>query len=120
MSILEELTRCEEAVWQALVSGDRDADTKALDDNFLGVYPSGFAKKSDHVDQLTDGPTIKTYTLSERQVLRLGNDHAVLSYRATFTRLTSTVSEEMFVSSIWKRRDQGWVNVFSQDTPAAD
>ncbi|NOR61674.1 MAG: DUF4440 domain-containing protein [Rhodobacteraceae bacterium] len=113
-----ELTKCEERVWNALVTGDQHADEAALDERFLGVYPDGFAKKSAHVQQLADGPTVQSYTLSDLRVLTLGDDHAVLSYRADFQRRTQAKPEAMYVSSIWQRLAGGWVNVFSQDTPA--
>jgi hypothetical protein len=50
--------------------------------------------------------------------LPLGPDHALLAYRATYLRVGRAAEEEMFVSSIWRRERTGWVNVFSQDTPA--
>ena len=112
-----ELRECEEHIWEALVSGDQRADDEALAESFLGVYSDGFSGKSDHVRQLTDGPTIKSYKLSDLRVRKLGNDHAVLSYRAAFCRRTRTDPEEMYVSSIWQRAGEGWINIFSQDTP---
>ena len=119
-ALLQELEVCETAVWDALVRGDMKTDEAALDDGFLGVYSDGFAEKMDHVQQLADGPTITSYQLSDLRVLSLGNDHAVLSYRAEFLRSQKTESEAMYVSSIWRRSETGWINVFSQDTPATD
>jgi hypothetical protein len=118
--LLEELRFCELKVWDALVCGDRQADEAALDDGFLGVYPDGFAGKGDHVQQLAGGPTVKSYQLSKLRVMSLGGDHAVLSYRAEFLRQGRAEPEAMYVSSIWRRAEQGWINVFSQDTPATD
>ena len=109
----------ETQVWEALVSGNRHADSRLLSDDFLGVYPDGFAGKSDHTGQLADGPTVARFALDQLQARLLGADHAVLSYRATFTRRGRTSPEIMFVSSIWQRHDAGWINVFSQDTPGA-
>lgn len=117
---LEELRLCESDIWEALVRGDRQADHAALDDSFLGVYSDGFANKIDHVQQLVDGPTVVSYELSDLRVLSLGNEHAVLSYRADFLRRKKTEPEAMYVSSIWRRAEQGWVNIFSQDTPATN
>ncbi len=118
--LLQELRLHETRVWDALVGGDSKADEAALDDSFLGVYPDGFAGKADHVRQLIDGPTVQTYALSDLRVMRLGNDHAVLSYRADFQRLRRAEPEAMYVSSIWRRTQDGWINIFSQDTPAVD
>ena len=117
--LLEELQDCERSVWDALVRGDALADQNALHESFLGVYPDGFATKADHMGQLDDGPTITDYSLSDVQVIALGADHAVLTYHASFLRIGRAARENMYVSSIWKRDQQRWVNIFSQDTPAA-
>ena len=116
--LLAELKDCETRVWEALVHGDKIADANALHADFLGVYSDGFAEKSDHVQQLEDGPTIESFALSECRILPLCNDCAVFSYRADFLKKTKTTTETMYVSSIWKRNDEGWINLFSQDTPA--
>jgi hypothetical protein len=29
----------------------------------------------------------------------------------------ATATEDMLVTSIWERRNGGWINIFSQDTP---
>jgi len=118
--LLAELLRSETGVWNALVAGDQKADADALDGNFLGVYPDGFSGKEGHVGQLAKGSTIESYKLSDHRVLELGKQNAVLSYRALFTRRSRNESEAMYVSSIWRRRNDRWVNIFSQDTPAID
>ncbi|MDN5788116.1 nuclear transport factor 2 family protein [Pseudorhodobacter sp.] len=116
--LLISLVECETRVWEALVAGDQVADAAALHPAFLGVYADGFARKSDHVAQLGQGPTVQSYQLTDCRVMELGTDHALLSYRADFLRCGQSVPETMFVSSIWKRRARDWVNVFSQDTVA--
>ena len=118
--LLASLLDQEKRVWDALVSGDQAADAAALSDDFLGVYPDGFAEKADHTGQLDHGPTIRSFTLSDYRVRPLGADHAVRSYRAEFRRLSRSEDEVMYVSSIWQRQGVGWVNIFSQDTPAVD
>ena len=116
--LLFELEACETSVWEALVRGDALADKAALHDDFLGVYSDGFSEKTDHVQQLDDGPTITSFELTNCRILSLGNDHAVFSYRADFIRTGNGAAEAMYVSSIWQRSKGSWLNVFSQDTPA--
>ena len=120
IELLAELEVCETRIWEALVLGDKLADSEALHTNFLGVYSDGFAVKADHVRQLEDGPTIENFELSDCRVLPLGHDFVVFSYRADFLRKTKIAIEAMYVSSIWQRSEDGWTNVFSQDTPAID
>lgn len=117
--LLDHLVSCETRVWDALVVGDPVADAAALHEGFLGVYTDGFAGKADHVGQVAQGPTVQSYVLTDCRVMALGADHAVLSYHAAFLRVGRDAPEAMYVSSIWQRAEQGWVNVFSQDTPAS-
>ncbi|MFN4099589.1 MAG: DUF4440 domain-containing protein [Pararhodobacter sp.] len=118
--LLAELSACESRVWDALVRGDRQADDAALANDFLGVYSTGFATKIEHVQQLASGATMRSYRLSMQRVMALGEEHAVLSYRADFMRSGKGERESMYVSSIWQRRSGSWINIFSQDTPAID
>ena len=118
--LLAALEACERSVWDALVAGDQGGDATALHDDFLGVYTDGFGTKADHVGQLGDGPTVAQFSLSDLRLRRLGQDHALLSYRADFQRVGRTEPEAMYVSSIWERHGSGWKNIFSQDTPAQE
>lgn len=107
----------ERKVWDALIAGDGAADAALLSTHFLGVYPDGFAGKQDHSGQLDHGPTVHSYDLQDLRLMRLGPDHALLSYRADFQRNATSPTEIMYVSSIWQRDGIGWINIFSQDTP---
>jgi hypothetical protein len=116
--VLDKVVRLETAVWQALVEGDRDADQRLLADDFLGVYPTGFAGRNAHVDQLAAGPTVATFELSDVRALEVAEDAVLIVYRAEYAPTHARdASESMYVSSLWCRRDDRWVNVFSQDTP---
>ena len=117
--LLGDLLAHEERVWQALCDGDAAADSALLAEDFLGVYPDGFATRADHAAQLERGPSIIRFTLSEARALRLGAQHGLLSYRARFLRPGRPAEEEMYVTSVWEQRGAGWINLFSQDTPAS-
>jgi hypothetical protein len=113
--LLAKLKPYEIKVWEALVLGNKQADVTLLDQSFLGVYPTGFAGKAEHMQQLDNGPTIESYELSAFKVLHLSSDCGLLSYRADFIKKHQTLYEAMYVSSIWQRRGEGWINLFSQD-----
>ena len=117
--LCEELLTAERVVWDALITGDARADRAALDAHFLGVYPSGFAGREDHVAQLATGPTILDYLLTDARALDVGPSHGLLAYRARVRRVGSGAEEVLYVSSLWRRDGSGWINVFSQDTLAA-
>ncbi|WP_293576657.1 nuclear transport factor 2 family protein [Phaeobacter sp.] len=135
--LLSDILACETAVWQALVDGDAAADEAALHPDFLGVYPSGFATRRDHVAQLHTGPTVATFTIEEPRLLMLSTDCVLLAYRATFTRVakpdaafasktqdgtssdtSDVLTGAMYVRSLWQRHDRRWLNMFSQDSDA--
>lgn len=107
----------ETAVWQALVDGDGEADAGLLAEDFVGVYPTGFAGRAEHAAQLAAGPTVRRFELSQVRLLPVADDAALLCYRAVYERASGGGSESMYVSSLWCRRDGAWLNVFSQDTP---
>jgi len=111
----------ESQVWEALTGGDASADRELLGDDFVGIYPSGFADRSGHADQLNDGRTIATYLITEQRLIRLTETAVLLCYRAEYQRVgrgASGAEETMYVSSLWTERTGRWWNIFSQDTPA--
>ena len=119
---LDEALRLETEVWQALVTGDPDADSRLLAADFLGVYPTGYADRADHVGQISAGPTVAEFTLSEARLLSVSDSTVLLAYRAEYRRPDAAPGsdrEAMYVSSLWCRREGAWVNVFSQDTPVS-
>lgn len=116
--LLAEVLAAETAVWRALTQGDAAADRALLSHDFLGVYPSGFAGREEHAEQLRDGPAIAAFTLSGARLLSPAPGVALLSYRADFRRSGPQREEEaVFVSSLWRHENGAWINLFSQDTP---
>ena len=116
--LIDVLIDLETEVWHALVAGDQVADHRLLAPDFVGVYPTGFADRADHVGQLTDGPTVRHFEITEPRMLLVADDAVMLSYRAAYQRVgEAAITESMYVSSLWCRGDGNWVNVFSQDTP---
>lgn len=115
---IDELVALETEVWQALVDGDPEADPRLLSDDFLGVYPTGFSGRADHVGQIGAGPTVRAFELSDARMIVVSENAVLLAYRAVYERVGEAAQPEtMYVSSLWCRREGQWVNVFSQDTP---
>ena len=112
----------ETQVWEALVNGDADADRALLTSDFLGVYTTGFANRSEHVAQLANGRTMATYAIRESRLVRVSPTSVLLCYRADYEPIQdgrAAGEQTMFISSLWIERDGRWLNSFSQDTPAA-
>ncbi len=114
---LEQILTLEQQVWAALVEGNAQADRALLSPDFLGVYPTGFANRDDHVGQFADAPTMAQFDLSDARLRVLSADAVLLSYRADYLRPGAPTREAMLISSLWERRHDVWVNSFSQDTP---
>lgn len=114
---LNEILDLEKQVWMALVDGNASADRALLSADFLGVYPTGFANRDDHVGQFADAPTMAAFDLGDARLRVLTRDIVLLSYRADYLRPGATTREAMLISSLWERRNDVWVNSFSQDTP---
>ena len=120
---IEKFLQLEIEVWDALVTGDIEADIRLLADNFLGVYDNGFSGKNEHTSQLQNGPTVAHFNLSEAIIQVLSEKVVLLSYRADWVRFENASEnnmESMYVTSIWKSSDGTWKNIFSQDTLALD
>ena len=116
--LTDEILAYERRVWDALVRGDSAADTALLHAEFIGVYPDGFADRDGHLEQLENGSTITSYSLTDVTIKVLGPDYALICYRAKFQWTSRDTSEQMFVSSVWRRDGASWINIFSQDTPS--
>jgi hypothetical protein len=117
---LDACIELESEVWDALRRGDAEADARLLADDFLGVYPTGFADRSEHAGQLANGPTVSDFQLFEARLMVLSDNDVLLSYRADWHRFGSpepSAGASMYVSSLWSRRSGRWANVFSQDSP---
>jgi catechol 2,3-dioxygenase-like lactoylglutathione lyase family enzyme len=120
--LLEFFVDLESQVWDALAAGDAAADEALLTADFVGVYPTGFAGRSDHVGDLTGGPTVASYSINDARLVRVSGSAVLLCYRADYHRASadgSRAEETMYISSLWIERDGNWRNVFSQDTPAS-
>lgn len=109
----------ERKVWEALVRGDAASDEHLLHEDFLGVYASGFGDRSEHVGQLATGPVVLEFRISDARLLVLHPQIAILAYRVEFRRPGRPASDppdRLYISSAWQRFEQGWKNIFSQDT----
>jgi len=112
----------EKEVWDALKSKNKAADSQLLAEDFVGLYDTGFAVRSDHVKQMDDSYAIRSYTIQDSRVVRVDPKTALLLYKATCEASgdwEDFCSRPMYVSSLWVDRNGRWVNLFSQDTPAA-
>jgi hypothetical protein len=107
----------ESAVWDTQVSGDEHAQRELPSADFLGVYPSGFATREEHVEQLSDGPITTSYSIVDAKLIEVSENSVLLCYRADHQPFGRDETETMYISSLWVERDGRWWNTFSQDSP---
>lgn len=116
---LKDFVVLEKQVWEAMRTGDPEADKRALTENFLGVYETGFSSRDEHCRAMSEGPIAERYTISEERILRLSADIVILSYLASWVPIREgkpQKEEQMYISSVWQKINDTWLNVFSQDT----
>jgi hypothetical protein len=119
---LQEILKLETRVWEALMRGDAALDRAMLSEDFLGIYPTGFATREEHCAPLKDGPTVADYKIIDPKLIELGPGLVLLGYLAQWVRIKNGQpqdAEQMYISSIWRQSNTGWKNIFSQDTPVA-
>jgi hypothetical protein len=107
----------ESGVWDTQVSGDQHAQLELLSADFLGVYPSGFANREEHAEQLSDGPITTSYSIVDARLIEVSGNSVLLCYRADHQPFGQDETESMYISSLWVERDDRWWNTFSQDSP---
>ena len=105
----------ERRVWEALQRGDAKADAQLLADKFLGVYPSGFESKVQHVARAAKGPAVSHFALEAPRLMRVSPGLALLAYQARWVDAAGK-SRVTYITSLWERDGERWQNIFSQDT----
>jgi ketosteroid isomerase-like protein len=120
-----ELIALENRFWQSMVDEDTETALSLLDEPALMVSPHG-TMKFDHAGyrRMAEQGTmvIKSFELSEMNVLFPSEDIAVLSYHAKQSlapRGESGASEQQMAdSSVWTRKEDGqWRCVMHTETP---
>lgn len=119
MSTREDLLNREHEAWRALST---DGETAArhyettLADDVLMLLPGGLVidERQDVIDSMRGAPWDR-FDISEERVLELGEDAAVVAYRATAHR--SGEPYEALFNSTYVRRNGDWRLVLHQQTP---
>jgi hypothetical protein len=115
-----ELIQWERDAWKALsTSGDAAADfyERVLHDDVLMLLPGGLVidDRAAVIDSMRGAPW-DSYELSDERVVPLGDDSAIVAYRATANR-GGTDYTALFAST-YVRVDGSWRLAVHQQTPA--
>lgn len=120
----KELVQLEKRFWQSMVDEDTDAALAMLDEPALMVSAHG-AMQFDHATyrrMAEQGPmVIKSFELSDMNVLFPDQNTAVLTYRAKQALAArgeaKEIQQEMADSSVWLRKNGEWRCVMHTETP---
>ncbi len=121
-----ELVELENRFWQSLVDEDADTALALLAEPALMVGLHG-AIKFDHAKyrQMAEkgSMVVKSFALSDMDVVLANEDTAVLTYRVQQSLSergkSEEIKQEMADSSLWVRKDGEWRCVMHTETPVA-
>ena len=116
-----ELIALEKASWEAWKARDASFYERTLSDDHMDVHGFGIADKAAVVATVASPAcVVEGYTLDGFRFRPLGDDAAMLTYRAEqkTTCNGKAVPSPVWVSSVYARRNGRWVNVLFQQTPA--
>lgn len=120
------LIALEKKFWQSMVDEDTDTALAMLAEPSMMVSSHG-AMQFDH-DQYREmaekgSMVIKSFKLSDMQVMYPNDDTAVLTYHAKQTMAqrgkSEEIEQEMADSSVWMRKDGEWRCVMHTETEVA-
>ena len=119
-----DLIALEKKFWQSMVDEDTDTALSMLDEPALMVSSHG-AMQFDHAAYRRmaeqGAMVIKSFELSDMNVLFPSADMAVLTYRVKQAMAqrgkSDEMKQEMADSSVWARKDGRWCCVMHTETP---
>ena len=121
------LIALEKKFWQSLVDEDTDTALSMLNEPSLMVSSHG-AMQFDHAqyrEMAEKGDmVVKSFKLSDMQVMHPSDDTAVLTYRVKQAIAqrggSQEIEQEMADSSVWMRKDGEWLCVMHTETELGD
>jgi hypothetical protein len=113
----EAIIACEEEAWRALSEGSgADFYRANLTDDALMVFPSGVLSRVEAIAGIEAAPPWSTFRIEQPRVQRLGDDRALLTYRATAQRAGQKPYRAL-MTTLFVRQDGTWKTEFHQQTP---
>jgi hypothetical protein len=112
----ERLLELEEAFW----TGDAGVYRQNLTDNALMVFPqpAGVLTRDQTLETITAGPRWAAVDFDDVHLVRLTDDAAVLTYKASAHRPDDDSAYAPLASSVYVRQGGAWTLAFHQQTPS--
>jgi hypothetical protein len=107
----------EKAAWQAFKDKKADDFKKLLSQELVCVYADGIHNLQQEVDGMSK-TDMKSFDLSEFNVLFPDKDTAIITYKATINATSEgkDVSGNYNVGSVWHNTNGRWIGVFHTDS----
>jgi hypothetical protein len=116
--LLDELLDWERRYWAA--AGDPEFYDAHLAESALMVFPApyGIFDRAATIEAVGNSAGWRSYELDEAVAVELGDDGAVLAYRARAVRADGS-AYDAYVASVYVRREGEWKLALHQQTPDA-
>jgi hypothetical protein len=112
-----ELIELERQKWEAMRTRDGDALRRVYDERAISIgYGSDGSLGARRTPEFVDGIgdlDLRELSLSDFELIPLGDDAAVLTYRAGF-RTGRGLDATVIATSVWRRAADGWRTMFFQ------
>jgi hypothetical protein len=120
-TLTEELVALEESGWAAISTGNGDFYRDLVLDETICVEPDGVSTGAELAADIDANKSpFSGYQLDDAKVLPLGAESALITYRATVRLADSDFSFQLYMTSVYLRRDGRWRLTFHQQTPVKD
>ncbi|APC35418.1 MULTISPECIES: nuclear transport factor 2 family protein [Nocardiopsis] len=119
-ALLKELFDLEHRGWEAISSANADFYREMVTDDTVVVEHDGVGTGQDLVEEIeaNDSPFVG-FTLENPKLVRITDDSAVLTYRATAEVTGRDMVYRLYMTSVYARRDGAWRLLFHQQTPVS-
>ena len=118
----EEIVALEKSGWEAWKNKDAKFWDGFLAEKYVGFGPSGRVGKADEIKLLTDPKiNVKSYSFSDEQMEMLGNEVAVLTFRASqdYTFGGTPGPKDTWSASVYVREGDKWKSLLYIENPVA-
>jgi len=115
--LMRQIRLLEEALADPEVRASRDVMASLLSDDFREFGASGrIFDKEMILDLLADEPAGDGYLVEELNVVRLGPDTALATYRIPLREVAGEIKPASLRSSVWRMEEGVWKALFHQGT----
>lgn len=117
MSLEKSLIDLEQEGWKALSEGTgADFYRQYLTGNAVMVFPGMVLTREQSIEAIEAAPPWRSFQIEEPRIVRLTDDSAVLTYRATAQR-EGQEAYSALTTSVYVNQNGTWKTAFHQQTP---